>query len=429
MSHSALTDMPRHFHRGHIVGLPSVCSAHPLVIEAALLLGHSRNRVVLVEATCNQVNQDGGYTGLTPTAFRDFVFSIAAKVGFPLHRLILGGDHLGPNAWKQLTVDHAMDKAEAMVAAYVTAGFSKLHLDCSMACADDTAPLTDQVIADRAARLARVAERTAAHNNIAAPVYIIGTEVPVPGGATEAIDHLKITTQQSALETVAIHRAAFAHLGIDAAFDRVIGLVVQPGVEFGNENVLPYEPSNAKSLSKTLQLLPGMIFEAHSTDYQTPTALRSLVLDGFAILKVGPGLSFALREALYALDKISTDLHGLAAYLPDVMEALMLSDPQHWHSHYHGTTDQLRQQRHLSQSDRIRYYWAQPEAVAAVENLFRQFGEAIVPKAVVQHYLPDFDFSALGTQNGWTAKSVVLGAVATVLARYDAACFAVVQNR
>jgi CHAD domain-containing protein len=36
--------------------------------------------------------------------------------------------------------------------------------------------------------------------------------------------------------------------------------------------------------------------------------LAALVRDGFAILKVGPALTFALREALYGLDLIAAAL-------------------------------------------------------------------------------------------------------------------------
>ena len=93
------------------VGITSICSAHPVVIEAALRHGQRRSADVLIEATCNQVNQDGGYTGMTPGDFRAFVESIARDVGFDPSRLILGGDHLGPNPWKHLPVEDALDKA------------------------------------------------------------------------------------------------------------------------------------------------------------------------------------------------------------------------------------------------------------------------------------------------------------------------------
>lgn len=168
-------------------GIPSVCSAHPLVLEAAMRATLPTELPLLIEATCNQVNQDGGYTGMTPNDFRAMVEDIAERASFPLERIILGGDHLGPNPWKALDAEAAMDKAEAMIRAYAAAGFTKLHLDCSMGCAGEPIALDDAETAERAARLAGAAEQAATEQG-RAPVYVIGTEVPVPGGALEAIE-------------------------------------------------------------------------------------------------------------------------------------------------------------------------------------------------------------------------------------------------
>ena len=117
---------------GEDLGICSVCSAHPLVIEAALRFDLHTDNKVLIEATSNQVNQFGGYTGMKPADFRDFVLKIAKEVGFPHERLILGGDHLGPNCWQNEPADAAMEKSIALIIAYVAAGFSKIHLDASM---------------------------------------------------------------------------------------------------------------------------------------------------------------------------------------------------------------------------------------------------------------------------------------------------------
>ncbi len=120
-----LADLPGRHARGDRAGITSVCSAHPVVIEAALRLGAEDGTAVLIEATCNQVNQDGGYTGMTPAAFRSFVESIADRVGFSRDALVLGGDHLGPNPWKHLPASEALDRSRAMVEAYARAGFSE----------------------------------------------------------------------------------------------------------------------------------------------------------------------------------------------------------------------------------------------------------------------------------------------------------------
>ena len=370
-------------------GITSVCSAHPLVIEAALRRGQAAGVAVLIEATCNQVNQEGGYTGMTPADFRRFVEAIASRIDFPLAHLILGGDHLGPNPWKALPAEQALARAEAMVAAYVEAGFRKIHLDTSMGCAGEPAALADAPTARRAARLARIAEDHATAGGSARPVYIIGTEVPPPGGATHALAELAITEPQAAEDTLAIHREAFADVGIKDALERVIGIVVQPGVEFGNTNVALYRPERARALSGVLARMQGIAFEAHSTDYQPAAALRGLVDDGFAILKVGPGLTFALREAFYGLDAIAADLGGHAPEesLPRAMERVMLADPTHWRSHYPGTPEEQRLQRHFSYSDRIRYYWPNAEAAAAVDRLFERLEGHSIPETLVSQHL------------------------------------------
>ena len=377
--------------QGEPVGVTSVCSAHPLVIEAALAHGLRRcTPFALIEATSNQVNQDGGYTGLTPAGFRDLVLAIAARIGLPPERLLLGGDHLGPNAWTALPAADAMERAAVMVADYVRAGFRKLHLDCSMSCADDPVPLPEAVIADRAARLCRAAEDAYAGDAADAPAYVIGTEVPVPGGAAEDLHDLAATSPAAMRATLDLHRARFEAAGLAAAWSRVIAIVVQPGVEFDHDRVIDYRPDVAGALRDALEPVPRLVYEAHSTDYQTPTALAALVRDHFAILKVGPGLTFALREALWALDAIERETIAppARANLRTVMLARMKAAPDHWRRYYHARDGALDLQLEYSLSDRIRYYWPDPAVVAAQERLFTNLRLAPPPLALVSQYLP-----------------------------------------
>lgn len=412
MSHPLLA-IPRAFHSGRHLGITSVCSAHPIVIEAALIQCREAGGLVLIEATCNQVNQDGGYTGMTPSAFRDFVEGIAARVGLDSGRIILGGDHLGPNPWRHLPAPDAMSRAEAMIAAYAAAGFTKLHLDTSMGCAGEPAALDDAVTAERAARLAAIAEAKAGPIR---PVYVIGTEVPVPGGATHAIDHLEPTAPSAVARTFDVHREAFEALGLLEAFGRVIGLVVQPGVEFGHTDVIHFDPGQARELSHSLTALDGPVFEAHSTDYQHPEALRALVVGGFAILKVGPWLTFALRQALYGLDAVADvlDGHPPQGRLMARMEEVMTASPGNWDKYYHGTAQDLWLQRHFSYSDRIRYYWPDPAATEAVATLMSRLEGRSIPAPVLEQYLPGI--------SGATAHEILLDAVSRILRIYRTAC-------
>ncbi|MGP8223371.1 MAG: D-tagatose-bisphosphate aldolase, class II, non-catalytic subunit, partial [Acidimicrobiales bacterium] len=405
------------------VGVTSVCSAHPMVVEAAILQAAADGTAVLIEATCNQVNHEGGYTGLTPAAFRDHVHRIADEVGFPRQQIVLGGDHLGPNPWRHLPAEAALAQAEAMVAAYVAAGYEKIHIDTSMGCQGEPDHLPDAVTAERAARLAVVAEAAAA-DATRRPRYVIGTEVPVPGGAVAAIEHLEVTRPEAAAATFEAHKRAFAAVGAEAAFEAVIALVAQPGVEFDDRNVVVYQPERARELSAALTEMPGLVFEAHSTDYQPPECLARLVKDGFAILKVGPGLTFALREALYALDQIAAALdpswyeHSLMAE----MEKEMIANPTYWRSHYRGDPDDQRVLRHFSYSDRIRYYWASSAPQEAVRRLLDRLTGTSIPKPVISQFLPTLYPRVASGALDPMPKTLVLEAVRDVLRVYAAAC-------
>lgn len=385
------------------MGLVSVCSAHPLVLRAALAAGRDRDATVLIEATCNQVNHEGGYTGMTPADFAARVAALAADAGMPPGAVLLGGDHLGPNPWRDRPADEALAEAGAMIRAYAAAGFRKLHLDCSMGCANEPEALDDATTAGRAAALAAIAEAAAREAGHPPPAYVIGTEVPPPGGADHALDHVTPTAPDAARRTLEIHRDAFARAGLADAFGQVAALVVQPGVEFGTRNVVPYDRAAAAALVGALDAMPGLVFEAHSTDYQTGAALSGLVADGFAILKVGPELTFALREALYGLDLVASDLDPAygARPLMAAMEAAMLARPGDWRRHVQGDAAEQRWLRHYSLSDRIRYAWARPEAEAAVARLRAALDGRPLPRPVLAQHLPwAVDWTGQGEARG-----------------------------
>jgi D-tagatose-1,6-bisphosphate aldolase subunit GatZ/KbaZ len=408
---------------GEPVGVYSVCSAHPLVLEAAVLQTLEDTGYLLVEATSNQVDQFGGYTGMTPVDFRELVMGMAGRHGFPEDRVVLGGDHLGPNRWQKLPAGEAMSLAEDLVEAYVAAGFSKIHLDCSMPCADDPSPPGDDLVAERAARLAQKAEEAAVQAG-SEPLYVVGTEVPTPGGAHEALGALAPTPADAARATLERHEQSFAETGIEDAWERVIALVVQPGVEFDNLRVVDYDRAATGDLRRVLDDHRHLVFEAHSTDYQTPANLRSLVEDHWAVLKVGPGLTFAMREALYALAAVEDELvpAGKRSELPSVVERRMLAEPEQWERYYAGATDTQRLLRRYSYSDRVRYYWPDPEIQAAQETLFSNLADRDIPPPLLSQHLPDQYARVRRGELSVEPLDLVLDRVRDVLRAYLLAC-------
>jgi len=410
---------------GEALGMTSVCSAHPLVLEAAVLQAVATGESVLIEATSNQVDQTGGYTGMRPDDFRGLVHGIAERCGLPLDRVVLGGDHLGPNRWQSLPAGEAMQHAEVLVAGYVAAGFTKIHLDCSFSCADDPTPITDDLAADRAARLIRVAEDTAtAGGQVSEIRYVIGTEVPVPGGAHETLEELRPTTAQAARTTLRRHHQAVSELGLDEVWPRIMALVVQPGVEFDHLRVIDYLRERTTELGEVLDDEPDMVFEAHSTDYQTVEALTALVEDHWAVLKVGPGLTFALREALFALAAIEDELVVEAdrSQLREVMERRMLAEPSQWEGYYHGSPAEQRLARRYSYSDRMRYYWPDQDVLFAQDRLLKNLDAVELPLPLISQYLPNQYARIRRGQLAAQPRALVIDHVRDVLRTYAAAC-------
>lgn len=424
---SAVQSLIASHRRGENVGLYSVCCSNEHVLRAAMQVAQRYDTALLIEATSNQVDQFGGYTGMNPVQFRDYVRALAQDEAFPGERLILGGDHLGPNAWQKRSADEAMANARVLIEAYVAAGFHKIHLDCSMSCADDPTPLPDETVAARSADLARIAERTAAAHGLPPPVYVIGTEVPVPGGEASLAGGLQVTRPDAAAHTLEIHRRAFDEPELAGAWQRVIAMVVQPGVDFDHSDVHHYEPQAAASLSDFLERQPRIVFEAHSTDYQSETSLHALVRDHFAILKVGPAATFAFREALFALAAIERELlpAGACSRLPEVLERCMVEQPRHWRSHYQGDDHQLRLLRAYALSDRCRYYWGEPDVAAAVVRLIANLqphASSANLRLLLRQYMPEQHREVEAGRLAAEPDALIQHRIASCLGEYARAC-------
>jgi D-tagatose-1,6-bisphosphate aldolase subunit GatZ/KbaZ len=412
---------------GRPCGITSVCSAHPLVIQAAVQQCLEDGQPLLVESTVNQVNQLGGYTGLTPRDFRAFVAGIAAKGGLPAERLLLGGDHLGPYSWRAEPAAAAMARACELVAACVRAGYGKLHLDASMPLGGDIAGghggqqprgrLDPRLVAEREAEMAAAAEAAFAglvsrggrgSSSPVPPVYVIGTDVPLPGGtevpeeggeggaeagADGGGEAVAVTPVEELRQTFALCREAFARRHLEAAWGRVRAVVVQPGVEFGEGGVQEYDRRRARKLCAAARELPGIVLEGHSTDYQRPEHLRQLVEDGVAVLKVGPALSFAMRECLFSLELIEREMLGGSyrrrlSELGSFLEKAMTDDPRHWQGYYRGSDTEKRLARRYSFSDRCRYYWTVPMVEQAVQRLLANLRQSPPPLALLSQFMP-----------------------------------------
>ncbi len=418
--------------KGSGKGIYSVCSANPVVLEACFRQALDDRSMILIESTSNQVDQFGGYTGMKPADFTDFVHGIAGRTGFPREKILLGGDHLGPNTWQNRPAEEAMENASVLIREYVKAGYQKIHLDTSMFCADDkgdrTKPLNDETVAARAATLCRVAEDTFNEFRCsdAPPVYIIGTEVPVPGGASNQEEQIVPTHPEDALKTIEITKKHFYGNNLREAWGRVTGLVVQPGVEYGDNTVFHYNRTAAKELSDVLSGFDNLVYEAHSTDYQTEKGLKAMVEDHFCILKVGPWLTFAYREALFALEAMEIEImgkdHPQRSRLTDVLEASMVESPGHWQKYYTGDENQKAFKRKYSFSDRSRYYWPMKAPEKARKKLFENLETRTIPLSLLSQFMPARFYQAMEGKLEVSPSSLVQSHIRTVAGIYARAC-------
>jgi D-tagatose-1,6-bisphosphate aldolase subunit GatZ/KbaZ len=407
-------------------GTFAVCSAHPAVLDAAIHQSLADGSVLHVESTSNQVNQYGGYTGSTPAAFAAQIRRVAEQAGLPSARVLLGSDHLGPYCWRSEAAASAMAKACELAAQTVLAGYQKIHLDASMPCGGDPVLLPEEVVAERTVMLCQAAEQSYASMPAGSsrPTYVIGTEVPVPGGEVAEGECPKPTKLDDLLSSLDTFRKAFVARGLSAAWENVIAVVVQPGVEFGDSTVFPYDPEKARPLVTGLPDSPQLAYEAHSTDYQTPSSLAQMVKDHFAILKVGPWLTFAYREAVFALDMIEREIAEFkkdASHVREALESEMLRNPQHWNCYYRGSEEQQKFARAYSLSDRCRYYWPQPNVEQAISRLMHNLDRPL-PLALLSQYLP-VEYEAIrNAELENSAPAIIRHHIQSVLRVYAAAC-------
>jgi len=380
--------------RANQIGAFSVCTANPLVLRSSMLHAKAHNYVVVIEATANQVNQFGGYTGMLPQDYADLIEKLRQEVGLAKEQIILGGDHLGPLTWQNLPEAEAMENSKTLVTEFTKAGFTKIHLDTSMRVADDdqNAALDVRVCARRGAILANCVAKAyeevkASDPDAVKPVLVIGSEVPIPGGSQEHEDSITPTAPEEFRRQYKVFQEEFEKAG--APFEDVVAFVVQPGVEFGDDFAFQYNRENAACLCAAVKDYAPLVFEGHSTDYQTTESLSKMVHDGIRILKVGPALTFGLREALFLLEACEEVMIADPAQRSGVKNAILAemdADDKYWKKYYHGTAEEIAYKKLYSYSDRCRYYLPAASITAAIDKLLAN--TAHVPAALICQFFP-----------------------------------------
>ena len=193
-------------------------------------------------------------------------------------------------------------------------------------------------------------------------------------------------------ETIDLCRKAFRKHGIDRAWERVIAVVVEPGVEHGDRQILDYRREKTRDLSNAISRYDSLVFEAHTTDYQTVHALKEMVEDGFAILKTGQSQTFTAREAVFMLSCIEDELlpyhSGMtSARFMETIDRAMTGNPRYWQEFY--SPDDSSFQRKYSLYDRLRYYWNDRSVETALHTLIANLRAMDIPLSLLSQYMPE----------------------------------------
>ena len=327
--------------RGEGAGIYSVCSAASTVLEASMVQARRDGTMVLIESTCNQVNQFGGYTGMMPRDFAAFARRVALETHLPTERIILGGDHLGPYPWHDEPSEEAMAKARTLVA--VTAPATS-RSTWTPAHAAPMIPLGDPTSAPPrcARRVCRAAEEAWSElpPGSPRPVYVIGTEVPAPGGERRARLDKRNLNGAGAPELTPFPEA-FAPPESAQRWSGSSPSSSSPALNSVTGHGCSRRPCEARALSRAFAVGPVSCFEAHSTRRITRAPEDSVRSEdqGFAILKVGPwltlpcarrsspwrqsSLSCLLRDPACAHLSPARDPRGDDARVPHPLEGLL----------------------------------------------------------------------------------------------------------
>ena len=276
----------------------------------------------------------------------------------------------------------AMEKAKRLVKESIESGYFKIHLDTSYPLRGEKDLSLEEII-EREIELCIVAEEVS-KNLSAKPVYVIGTDVPSPGSG----ENPEVTSKEELVEMVEKSKEAFMKKGLYDAWERVVGIVVQLGIEFGGNKIFDYDLNKVIPLKEGMANYPYLILEAHSTDYQTVFSLKKMREDGVGIFKVGPALTFAYREALISLSYIEDYLFNRnKSNLRKVILRVLEEDKSFWKDYYEENTPVYSIL--FSFLDRVRYYYQRDEIKNSLEIMFKNFEGKEIPLPLISQYFPD----------------------------------------
>jgi Predicted tagatose 6-phosphate kinase len=350
------------------VTLFAACPNSPAVIKAAFRAARRNNAPIMFAATLNQVDCDGGYTGMTQ---EDFVRTAREEARMADYRgpYIVAIDHGGPwlkdiQRMENWPYDKAMDWVKKSYEAAVIAGYDMIHVDPTV---DINVPngqiISIDIVAARTIELISHIEKFRKAQGIARIAYEVGTEEVHGGLANEAVFERFLTLLKAGLEKE----------GCADAWPRFI--VGKVGTDL---HTTFFDPKVARDLTEKVKPYGSVIKGHYTDDVSNP---EDYPLAGMGAANVGPEFTVSEYVALEGLEQREKELYAekQVAMLSDmtaILEKLVVASGRwkKWVIAGESTEDFMsispERRRWLIRTG-ARYIWQKPEAVAARWTLYK----------------------------------------------------------
>lgn len=345
----------------------AACPNSVSVVKAAFRAAKRNNAPIYFAATLNQIDCDGGYTGLTPAEFTRMAALEAAAVNYT-GTTIIAIDHGGP--WlkdkqnvERWSVEQAMEGVKRSFEAAVLAGYDLIHVDPTVDIYVPKGEIIDiRVVVRRTVELIAHVEKFRRERNLPPISYEVGTE-EVHGGLAD---------QQTFDRFLTGLKSGLKEAGLEDVWPCFI--VGKVGTDL---HTTLFDPIVARELTDKVRPY-GSYIKGHYTDgVSNPEAYPT---SGMGAANVGPEFTMSEYDALAELEQCETELEaqGRIAQLSRMTAALkrLVCDSNRWRKWLQPDEkdrefDELKPER---QSWLIktgcRYIWQQPEALAARQRLY-----------------------------------------------------------
>ena len=340
----------------------AACPNSPAVISASIRAAKRNNAPIYFAATLNQIDCDGGYTGMTQAEFTRLIRFEVERVHFT-GPVIVAIDHGGP--WlkdKQRTekwsVKEAMDGVKKSFEAAVEAGYDLIHVDPTV---DINVPKGETIdirlVAARTVELIAHVENFRKQKGLPAISYEVGTEEVHGGLADEKTFDTFIQELKKGLVNVGLP---------DVWPCFIVGKV---GTDL---DTTVFDPEVAKTLTAKVRPLGSYIKGHYTDDVANP---EEYPLCGMGAANVGPEFTMSEYRALCELEQMEVryEAEGRVAVLSHMKDVLLkaVHESHRWEKWLHedekgkDLCELTPERQDWIVATCCRYIWQQPAPLAA----------------------------------------------------------------